>query len=139
MATHSSSCLENPRDEGAWWATVSRVAQSQTQLKRLSSSSSSSIYIYTHIYIYIFYAAKLLQSSLTLRDQRAVAHQAPLSMGFFRQEHWSGLPCPPPEDLPDPHLFHLLHWQAGFFTTCTTWEAPYSCHAILQSYSWSYL
>ena len=35
------SCLENPRDGGAWWATVSGVAQSQTRLKRLSSSSSS--------------------------------------------------------------------------------------------------
>ena len=30
----------------------------------------------------------------------AVAHQAPLSMGFFRQEYWSGLPCPPPGALP---------------------------------------
>ena len=30
-----------------------------------------------------------------------VAHQAPLSMGFSRREHWSGLPCLPPEDLPD--------------------------------------
>ena len=36
------SCLENPRDGGAWWAAVYRVAQSWTQLKRLSSSSSSS-------------------------------------------------------------------------------------------------
>ena len=34
------SCLENPRDRGAWWAAVYAVAQSQTQLKRLSSSSS---------------------------------------------------------------------------------------------------
>ena len=33
------SCLENPRDEGAWWAAVSGVAQSRTRLKRLSSSS----------------------------------------------------------------------------------------------------
>ena len=31
-----------------------------------------------------------------------VAHQAPLSMGFFRQEYWSGLPYPPPGDLPNP-------------------------------------
>ena len=36
------SCLENPRDGGAWWATVYGVPQSQTRLKRLSSSSSSS-------------------------------------------------------------------------------------------------
>ena len=34
------SCLENPRDGGAWWAAVYGVAQSQTQLKRFSSSSS---------------------------------------------------------------------------------------------------
>ena len=35
------SCLENPRDGGAWWAAIYGVAQSWTQLKRLSSSSSS--------------------------------------------------------------------------------------------------
>ena len=44
------------------------------------------------------------------------AHQASLSMGFPRQEHWSGLPCPLPGDLPDagidPCLLCLLHWQA---------------------------
>ena len=31
-----------------------------------------------------------------------VARQAPVSMGVSRQEYWSGLPCPPPGDLPDP-------------------------------------
>ena len=36
------SCLENPRDWGAWWAAVFGVAQSWTRLKRLSSSNSSS-------------------------------------------------------------------------------------------------
>jgi len=34
----------------------------------------------------------------------AVAHQALLSMGFSRQEYWSGLPCPPPGDLPYPGI-----------------------------------
>ena len=33
-----------------------------------------------------------------------VAHQAPLSMGFSRQEYWSGLPCTSPGDLPDPGI-----------------------------------
>ena len=33
-----------------------------------------------------------------------VAHQAPPSMGFSRQEYWSGLPFPSPEDLPDPGI-----------------------------------
>ena len=37
-----------------------------------------------------------------------VARQTPLSMGFPRQKYWSGLPFPPPGDLPDPHL---LPWQ----------------------------
>ena len=33
-----------------------------------------------------------------------VTSQAPLSMGFSRQEYWSGMPCPPPEDLPNPTI-----------------------------------
>ena len=33
-----------------------------------------------------------------------VAYQGPLSMGFPSQEYWSGLPCPSPEDLPDPEI-----------------------------------
>ena len=41
---------------------------------------------------------------LTLCDPGTVAHQAPLSMGFSRQEHWSGLPGPPPGDLPNPGI-----------------------------------
>ena len=36
--------------------------------------------------------------------QWALAHQAPLSMEFSRQEIWSGLPCPPPGDLPEPGI-----------------------------------
>ena len=46
---------------------------------------------------------------------RTVARQAPLSMGFSRQEYWSGVPCPPPGDLPDPESLCLLHWQAGLY------------------------
>ena len=42
MATHSISCLENPKDGGAWGAAIYEITQSQTRLKRLSSSSSSS-------------------------------------------------------------------------------------------------
>ena len=42
-----------------------------------------------------------------------LAHQAPLFMGFFRQEYWSELSFSPPGDLPDPCLLCLQHWQAG--------------------------
>ena len=56
-----------------------------------------------------------------------VAHQAPLSMEFSRQEYWSGLPFPTPGDLPDPETEPTSLMSpplAGrFFTTSTTWEA----------------
>ena len=45
------SCLENPRDRGAWWAAIYGVAQSWTRLKRLSSSSSSNPF-FAHLWIY---------------------------------------------------------------------------------------
>ena len=52
-----------------------------------------------------------------------------LSMGFSRQEYWSGLPYPPPGDVPDPGIkltsFISPLLASGFFTTSTTWEAPY--------------
>ena len=55
-----------------------------------------------------------------------VAHQAPLSIGFSRQEYWSGLPCPPPGGLPHPEIKPASLMSpalAGrFFTTSTTWE-----------------
>ena len=37
-------------------------------------------------------------------DPWTIAHQAPLSVGFSRQEYWSGWPCPPPGDLPNPGI-----------------------------------
>ena len=40
-----SSCLENPRDEGAWWAAVYGVAQSRTRLKQLSSSGGVEVMV----------------------------------------------------------------------------------------------
>ena len=68
------SCLENPLDGGACWAAVYEAAQSQTQLKQLSSSSSSSIYLH------------FVES-----------------MEFSRPEYWSG-PFPSPGDLPNPGI-----------------------------------
>ena len=44
------------------------------------------------------------KSCLTLVTPWTVAHQAPLPMGFSRQEYWSGLPFPSPGDLPDPGI-----------------------------------
>ena len=57
----------------------------------------------------------------------SIAHEAPLSMGFSRQEYSSGLPCPPPGDLPNsgikhtPRMFPSL--GGGLFTTSSTRKA----------------
>ena len=56
------------------------------------------------------------------------ARQAPLSMGFSRQEYWSGLPLNPPWALPnlglEPTSLLSPALACGSFTTSTTWEAP---------------
>ena len=58
-----------------------------------------------------------------------VAHQAPLSMGFSRQEHCSGLPCPPSGDLLNPGIKPTSLMSPAlasrFFTTSSTREAPH--------------
>ena len=57
----------------------------------------------------------------------SVSHQAPLCMGFRRQEYWSGLPFPTPGDFPDPGIKPACLTSPAFadwlFTTSTTWEA----------------
>ena len=66
------SCLENPRNRGAWWAAIYGVAQSQTRLKRLSGSSSSSssllchrlLTIYAWDYFWVFYSDSWIYISI---------------------------------------------------------------------------
>ena len=70
----------------------------------------------------------------SLQPHETVAYQAPLSMAFYRQEYWSGLPCPPPEDLSDPGIEPASHVSpalpGGFFTTE---EAARTGTALLNS------
>ena len=77
-----------------------------------------------------FYNSSLLAfsrqvTSNSFMTPRTVAHQAPLSMGFPGQEDWSGLPFPPPGDLPDP----------GIDPTSPAWQAdslPLSHHTSIH-------
>ena len=66
-----------------------------------------------------------------------VACQAPLFMGFSRQEQWRSLPCPPPGDLTNPGIeptFLMLPPLAGgFFTTSATWEIQGGLYHILST------
>ena len=66
---------------------------------------------------YLYHACLVAQLCPTLCNPMDCSHQAPLSMWFFGQQYWSGLPFLPPGDLLSPmdwtHLLHLLYWQAG--------------------------
>ena len=63
-----------------------------------------------------------------------VALQASLYMGFSMQEYWSGLPCPPPEDLPNSGIKTASLTSPAligkFFTTSATWEAHVNIYII---------
>ena len=67
-----------------------------------------------------------LWSRPTLWSPWTVACSATLSMGFFRQEYWSGLPCPSPGDLPDPGIRPMSPLvNAGAFFTSESPGKPY--------------
>ena len=86
------SCLENSMDGGAWWATAHGVAKSRTR---------------NNFTFTFHFFAKLC---LTLTTPWTVARQAPLFMGFSRQENWSGLPFLLQGIFPTQGLnLHLLH------------------------------
>ena len=71
-------------------------------------------------YNWLDHVLSLFSRILLFATPRTVDHHAPLSMGFFMQEYWSGLPFPPPGDLSDPvtepvsPVFPAL--AGGFFT-----------------------
>ena len=71
----------------------------------------------THIYGDSFFVDKSLSCVQLFVTPWTVAHYAPLSMGFPRQEYWSGLPFPSPGDLPKPEVKPVSPALAeGFFT-----------------------
>ena len=99
------SCLENPMYQGAWRVTAYGVAKSRTCL------------------IQWCMRAKSFQFYLTLCNLWTLACQAPLSMGFSRQEYWRGLSCPSPGDLPHPGIEPVSLTSpalAGWFSTSSS-------------------
>ena len=59
---------------------------------------------FKHIYVFIFTIQKNGNELTSAKIYQVLAHQAPLPMGFSRQEYWSGLPFPSTEELPDPGI-----------------------------------
>ena len=86
------------------------------------------------LWVLVGVAIQSLSLVQLLVTPQTVACQAPLSMGFPRQEYWGGLPFPSPGDLPDPGSkpgsnLGLLHWQAE--------SLPLNHWAACLSYTWS--
>ena len=76
-------------------------------LNKLSASSPTTyarFETYCHYEVYIRKKVKSLSRVRLFVTPWTVAHQAPPSMEFSRQEYWSGLPLPSPRDLPDPGI-----------------------------------
>ena len=103
QARADTSTLRYPQ----WMWERGEREQIKSALPREPLSSKHHRWSYLH--------AQLLSHVQLFAAPRTLAHQAPLSMGFSRQEYWSGLPLPTPEDLSDLEIelpfLGLLHWQ----------------------------
>ena len=81
------SCLENPMDRGAWWASVHGVTE------------SNATNTFTFMALHVALSLSIVSDSLWPQGLKPTRLLCP--WGFSRQEYWSGLPCPPPGDLPN--------------------------------------
>ena len=88
-----------------FWILVSFHLHPSPQKRLLYYTSVQNLSMYTMQLTYLYSVRKYVLSCVQLfAAPWMVAHQAPLSMGFPRQEYWSGLLFPPPGDLPDPGI-----------------------------------
>ena len=109
----ASFSSKSPRANPHWPALVRHPNLNQSQRFSLASPGSCMLSCFSCVQLFT-----------TLWT---IAPQVPLSMGFSRPEYWSGLPCPPPGDLPDPGIEPTCLTSPAltsrFFSSSTTWEA----------------
>ena len=108
------SCLRNPMDREAWWAIVQGVRHDWSDWAHAHRFGETSKYI----------GEGDGASCLTLCNPMYVAHQAPLSMGFLRQEYWSEFPFHSLGYLPDPGIKPNSPALAGRCFTTKPWGKP---------------
>ena len=103
------SCVDNPRDTGAWWAAVFGVAQSWTRLKRLSSSSSSSLVVQWCLTLCDPLDSSLPGSSVHGIFQERILEWVAISYcrGSSPPRVWTHLSC-----LGRQSLYHWAAWEA---------------------------
>ena len=109
---------------------------SQLKSRRLLFGDHENVLIFTAVFFFFFFACVLSHAHL-FTTLWTVAHQAPLSMGFPRQEYWNGLPFPSLGEIPDPGI--KLAYPASptstsrFFTTDPSGESK-STVVIVTNY-----
>ena len=97
-------------------------------------------------YIYTYVHAQLLSCVQLFVTPQTEAHQAALSMGFPKQEYWSGLPFPSPGDLPDPRIELASSALTGRFFTAeplgkeiriyTNFKRMYILNCLIRAILW---
>ena len=117
-ASVPSGAVKIPKDSGGLVGLPISYCANKDMIQINSTLGS-----YISLVLVVFGCVQLIATTWT------VAHQAPLSMEFSREEYWSGLHTllqgifPTPRS--NPCLLHLLYWQVDFFTTSSTWETSY--------------
>ena len=111
---------ENPMDKGAWWAIAHGLAKSWTWLATsMHARIDMDSWVPRRIHCCLLFC--LVTKSDSFVTPWTVSCQAPLSMGFPRQEYWSGLPFSSPRELPAPGIEPTSAWQV--VSHWATWEA----------------
>ena len=122
LPTFLFTCYTLPAKSDLSPSLISSMITHMSQGQKASPQVSFLVSLHTCMH------AKSLQFVQLFMTPWTATHQAPLSMGFSRQEYLSGLPCPPSGDLPDPRIelsFLISPVLTGrFFTTTAAWK-PY--------------
>ena len=128
------------------WPWMSNLPLSAKQIG-FSSKAGLTLYLSGLLWGILHYRIKwwLLFSYWVVSDSfvtpYTIAPQAPLSVGFSRQEYWSGLPFPSPGDLPDPGIEPVSCIAGGFFTAEPPGRPPEYSWLLdkYDSYMWKWL
>ena len=117
---------------------LGHVNTGNVNLRLLVKVTSARIFHYkVTINMFSFMCVCVLSSVWFSTIPRTIAHQAPLSMGFSRQEYWNGLLFPSPGDLPDPGIKSLsLALVGGFFTIAPLGKPFFFYGEILWDYKY---
>ena len=142
VTSYGTGALPGPDCEPAWSLGLRfvRLSPPEGRVSLRWTLAPSPVYVHRlrlgRIFTWVWDGAQSLSHVQLFAAPWTVAHQAPLPMGFSRQKYWSGLPFPPPGELPDPGIElrslvspRLLQWQGDSLSLapprkCVGWR----CH-----------